>query len=411
MHIAPACRLCAAPLRDTFVDLGSSPLCESYLSASQLNQAEPFYPLYVWVCRECLLVQLQEYVKPEAIFTEYAYFSAYSRSWLDHAQRYAETMQRTLQLTSSSKVVELGSNDGYLLQYFVKQGIPVLGIEPARNVAAAARDRDVPTLEVFFGAEVAADQAAEGGPADLIVANNVLAQVPTLHDFVEGMRILLAPGGTLTIEVPHLLRLVENNQFDTIYHEHFSYFSVLTVRRLLAEHGLTVYDVEALPTHGGSLRIFGRHAADTSRPVTDRLEACDALESEAGMHDLAFYTAFQGKVARLKRQLLAFLIEAHDNGKSVVGYGAPGKGNTLLNYCGIRTDLLDYTVDLNPYKQGMFLPGTRIPIYHPDRIFETRPDYVLILPWNIKEEILAQMADVRQWGGRFVTAVPSISVC
>jgi SAM-dependent methyltransferase len=404
------CRLCGAPLRDAFVDLGSSPLCESYLTAEQLNLAESFFPLYVWVCRECLLVQLQEYVAPEAIFTQYAYFSSVSRSWLDHSRNYTDAMRRMLQLTRTSKVVELGSNDGYLLQYFVQLGIPVLGIEPARNVAAAARERGVPTLEAFFGTEVARQQADEDGQADLIVANNVLAQVPTLHDFVEGMRILLAPGGTLTIEVPHLLRLVENNQFDTIYHEHFSYFSLLTLRCLLAEHGLTVFDVEAVPTHGGSLRIFARHASDAGRPVSDRVRSCDAQENRAGMHDLAFYTAFQTSVARLKRQLLKFLIEARDNGQSVVGYGAPGKGNTLLNYCGIRTDLLDYTVDLNPYKQGLFLPGTRIPIYHPDRIFETRPDFVLILPWNIKDEITAQMAGVREWGGRFVTAVPSLRV-
>jgi cyclopropane fatty-acyl-phospholipid synthase-like methyltransferase len=407
---APACRLCAAPLRDVFVDLGSSPLCESYRTAGQLNEPETFYPLDVWVCRACLLVQLQQYVPPEAIFTEYAYFSAVSRSWLEHARRYAEAMCAKLQLNAASKVVELGSNDGYLLQYFAQQNISVLGIEPARNVAAAARQRGVPTLEAFFGAEMAAEQAASTGQADLIVANNVLAQVPTLHDFVEGIRVLLAPRGTLTIEVPHLLRLVDENQFDTIYHEHFSYFSLQTLRRLLAEHDLTIFDVEPLPTHGGSLRIFAKHASETSQAVSARVVECDAEEAAAGMCELAFYTAFQTKVARLKRELLRFLIEARDNGQSVVGYGAPGKGNTLLNYCGVRTDLVDYTVDLNPYKQGLFLPGTRIPIHHPDRIFETHPDYVLILPWNIKDEIMAQMAGVRGWGGRFVTAVPSVNV-
>jgi hypothetical protein len=406
----PACRLCRASLRDAFVDLGASPLCESYRTARQLNEVEAFYPLYVWVCRECLLVQLQEYVAPEAIFTEYAYFSGVSRSWLAHARRYVDEMVERLELNGQSQVVEPGSNDGYLLQYFVQRGIPVLGIEPARNVAAVARERGVATIEEFFGVEAAARQASAGPQADLIVANNVLAQAPDVHDFVEGMRMLLAPFGTITIEVPHLLRLVEDNQFDTIYHEHFSYFSLLTVRRLLAEHGLTVFDVEELPTHGGSLRIFARHTADDSRPVTQRACDVDDRERQVGMGELAYYAAFPDRVARLKRQLLSFLIGAREQGQSVVGYGAPGKGNTLLNYCGIRTDLLDYTVDLNPYKQGLFLPGTRIPIFHPDRILETRPDYVLILPWNIKDEIMNQMAVVRSWGGQFVTAVPSVCV-
>jgi SAM-dependent methyltransferase len=397
-------------LRDAFVDLGVSPLCESYRTQSQLNEVEAFYPLYVWVCRACLLVQLQEYVAPEAIFTEYAYFSAFSRSWLEHARSYTDCMLERLDLHRQSLVVELGSNDGYLLQYFVEQGIPVLGIDPARNVAVAARERGVTTLEEFFGVEVATAEASAGRHADLLIANNVLAQVPDLHGFVEGMRILLAPQGTITIEVPHLLRLVEDNQFDTIYHEHFSYFSLLTIRNLLAEHELTIFDVEQLPTHGGSLRIFARHASDASRPVSSRVATADDQERHAGMRELAFYTAFPARVARVKRELLSFLIGARDKGQSVAGYGAPGKGNTLLNYCGIRTDLLDYTVDLNPHKQGLFLPGTRIPIFHPDRLLETRPDYVLILPWNIKDEIMSQMAAVREWGGRFVTAVPSVRV-
>ena len=407
---SPACRLCGAQLRDAFVDLGTSPLCESYPSQQQLNEVEAFYPLYVWVCRACLLVQLQEYVAPDAIFSEYAYFSSVSRSWLDHARRYVDGIVERLGLDGGSRVVELGSNDGYLLQYFVQRGIPALGIEPAKNVAAAARERGVETLEAFFGVKVAAEQASAGLQSDLLIANNVLAQAPDLHDFVEGMRILLAPEGTITIEVPHLLRLVEDNQFDTIYHEHFSYFSLLTVRTLLAEHALTVFDVEELPTHGGSLRLFVRPEHDTTRAVSPRVAELDERERQAGMRNLAFYTAFPASVARLKRQLLSFLIDARDKGQSVVGYGAPGKGNTLLNYCGIRTDLLDYTVDLNPYKQGRFLPGTRIPILHPDRILETRPDYVLILPWNIKDEIMQQMAVVREWGGRFVTAVPCVTI-
>ena len=406
----PACRLCRAPLRDVFVDLGASPLCESYRAPADLNTAEVFYPLYVWVCRECLLVQLQEYVAPQEIFSEYAYFSGVSRSWLEHSRRYAESMIERLSLHRRSQVVELGSNDGYLLQYFVHKGIPALGIEPARNVAATARQRGVPTLEAFFGTDIASEQARAGLQADLLIANNVLAQAPNLHDFVEGMRLILAPRGTVTIEVPHLLRLVEDTQFDTIYHEHFSYFSLFTVRNLLAEHGLSVFDVEELPTHGGSLRVFARHVSDTSRAISARVADLDAEEIGAGMRDLAFYTAFPVSVARLKRQLLSFLIGVRERGQAVVGYGAPGKGNTLLNYCGIRTDLLAYTVDLNPYKQGLYLPGTHIPIFHPDRIFETRPDYVLILPWNIKDEIITQMAAVREWGGRFVTAVPTLHV-
>jgi SAM-dependent methyltransferase len=387
-----------------------SPLCESFRTAEQLNQMEPFYPLLVRVCDRCFLVQLEEYVAPEAIFTEYAYFSSVSKSWLQHASTYAERMISLLRLDAHSRVVELGSNDGYLLRNFVERAIPVLGVEPAQNIAAFAREHGVPTLAVFFGVSAARDLVASDQQADLIVANNVLAQAPDLHDFVEGAQLLLKPNGTLTIEVPHLLRLVQGNQFDTIYHEHFSYFSLLTLERLLSAHGLTVFDVEELPTHGGSLRVYGRHQADAARPISQRVENLRAAERAAGLTELEFYTSFQEQVAETKRQLLDFLISAKRKNQSIVGYGAPGKGNTLLNYCGIRTDFLDYTVDLNPHKQGLFLPGTKIPIVHPDVILESRPDYILILPWNIKNEIIEQMERVRAWGCRFVVPIPSVEV-
>lgn len=404
------CRFCGSGLEHTFIDLGMSPLCESYLSSDQLNQMEPFYPLHVYVCQECFLVQLEEYVSPEHIFTEYAYFSSYADSWLQHMQKYTDQMIDRFHLDSSSMVVEVASNDGYLLQYFAQKNIPCLGIEPAANVAQVAIEKGVPTLVEFFGEALARKLANEGKQADLIAGNNVLAQVPDLNDFVAGLKILLKPQGVITIEFPHLWRLMSENQFDTIYHEHFSYFSFITAEKIFAAHGLTLFDVEELPTHGGSLRIYARHQNDASKPVGERVTELRAREEEAGFSRVESYTAFAEQVKETKRKLLDFLISARRQGKSIVGYGAPGKGNTLLNYCGIRTDFLDFTVDRNPYKQGKFLPGTHIPIFHPDKIAETKPDYVFILPWNFKDEIMAQMAYIREWGGQFIVPIPEARI-
>ena len=405
-----ACRFCGAALSHTFADLGMSPLCESFLTADQLNGMEPFYPLHVWVCEECLLVQLEEYVSPEEIFREYAYFSSYSDAWLAHAETYVEAMTRELALGPGSRVIELASNDGYLLQYFVGRGIPVLGIEPAVNVARAAEERGVTTLTEFFDLDLARALAADGTRADLIVANNVLAQVTDLHTFVGGMAQILAPGGRVTVEFPHLMRLMQENQFDTIYHEHFSYFSLLTTERIFAAHGLTVFDVEELWTHGGSLRIHAAHAGGSCPASTGRLEELRAREDAAGLGRIETYRAFDERVRETKRRLLEFLIGAKRSGAQVVGYGAPGKGNTLLNYCGVGTDFLDYTVDRNPYKHGRFLPGTHIPVHEPSRIAQTRPDYVLILPWNLRDEIMEQLRYVGEWGGRCVVPIPETRI-
>lgn len=404
------CRFCKSELRHTFVDLGMSPLCESYLRPEQLNQMEPFYPLHVFVCEKCFLVQLEEFVSPDTIFAEYAYFSSYSDSWLEHCRRYTEQMLDRFRLNGDSLVVEVASNDGYLLQYFVQQNIPVLGIEPAANVAKVAQEKNVPTLVKFFGKQLAAQLASEGKQADLLVGNNVLAQVPDLCDFVAGMKILLKPKGVLTLEFPHLLRLMEENQFDTIYHEHFSYFSFLAAQKILGAYGLVLFDVEELPTHGGSLRIFGRHSEDDSKPISPRVVELSTREEVVGLKRLDSYCSFAENVKKTKRRLLECLIGAKQARKSIVGYGAPGKGNTLLNYCGVGTDFLDYTVDRNPFKHGRFTPGTHIPIYSPERIFETRPDYVLILPWNLKNEIMQQMAGVREWGGKFIVPIPEAMV-
>jgi len=406
----PRCRFCGSLLRDTFVDLGMSPPCESYLGPDQLNDMEPFYPLHVRVCRECHLVQLDDYLSPEEIFTEYAYFSSYSDSWLEHCRAYTDLMVDRFGLGAGHLVVELASNDGYLLQYFVAKGIPVLGVEPAANVAAAAEKRGVPTLVRFFGTDLAREMAQSGRRADLIVGNNVLAQVPDLNDFVEGMKILLEPAGVITMEFPHLMRLMQENQFDTIYHEHFSYFSFLTAQAIFASHGLTLFDVEELGTHGGSLRIYARDAEDGSKPVGSRVTEMAERERAAGFTSLAVYAEFDEKVRETKRKLLEFLIAAKRDGKTVAGYGAPGKGNTLLNYCGIRTDFVEFTVDRNPYKQGKFLPGTHIPILHPDAIRERKPNYVLILPWNLKDEIMSQLGFIREWGGAFVVPIPAVAV-
>jgi hypothetical protein len=406
----PACHFCRAPLTRTLVDLGMSPLCESFVPADQVNVMEPFYPLHARVCDACFLVQVEEFVRPENIFTEYAYFSSFSDSWLDHARRYVDMIAERLRLGPASKVVELASNDGYLLQWFVDKGIPALGIDPAVNCAEAARAKGVPTLTILFSEDTAPGVVAQHGHADLVVGNNVLAQVPDLNGFVAGMRILLAPTGVITLEFPHLMRLMDENQFDTIYHEHFSYFSFLTVEKVFAAHGLTLFDVEELPTHGGSIRIYGRHAADASKPVGPRVTAMRAREEAAGFLTPGRYASFTEQVRETKRAILEFLIDARRRGKTVAGYGAPGKGNTLLNYCGIRTDFLDYTVDRNPYKHGRFTPGTHIPIFPPERIEATRPDYLFILPWNLKDEIMKQMSGIRAWGGQFVVPIPKLTV-
>lgn len=403
------CRFCATALKHTFVDLGMSPLCESYLSQKQLNQMEAFYPLRVQVCDQCFLVQLDEYVSAEEIFSEYAYFSSYSDSWLKYAADYVEMIVKRLQLDDKSSVVELASNDGYLLQNFVKKGIPALGVEPAANVAKVAEKKGVRTLVKFFGRKTAREMVASGAKADLVIGNNVLAQVPDLNDFVGGIAILLAPEGTVTLEFPHLQRLIEGHQFDTIYHEHFSYFSLLAVERVLRHHGLKTYDVEEVETHGGSLRLFVAHAG-SGMPEGPRVTELRSRELDLGYDQLPIYSSFDAKVQETKRNLLEFLIRVRREGKTVAGYGAPGKGNTFLNYCGIRTDFLDYTVDRNPYKHGKFLPGTHIPIYQPERLKETRPDYILILPWNLKREIAAQLEYVRSWGAKLVVAIPKLEV-
>lgn len=404
------CRFCDTPLTHTFVDLGLSPLCESFVPAEEVNDPEVFYPLHTFVCESCFLVQLDEFVSPEEIFEEYAYFSSYADSWLAHCKQYVGQITERLGLDASSQVVELASNDGYLLQYFVERGIPALGVEPAVNVAQVAIDKGIPTRVAFFDDEMAHRLVEEGYQADLIVGNNVLAQVPDLNSFVAGMATLLKPDGVVTIEVPHVLNLMEKNQFDTIYHEHFSYFSWLSAKAIFAAHGLVLFDVEELPTHGGSLRLYARHAADPAAVVTERAQALEARERAYGLDDVARYDSFAEQVRQTKRTILSFLIEAKGEGKTVAGYGAPGKGNTLLNFCGIRTDFMDYTVDRNPYKHGRFTPGTRIPIYAPDKIRETKPDYVFILPWNVKDEIMDQMSDIRDWGGKFVVPIPELTV-
>jgi len=401
----PRCRHCDAALKDTVVDLGMSPLCESYLAADQLDRMEPFYPLHVRVCRSCYLVQVGDYVRAEEIFTEYAYFSSFSTAWLKHAKDYVTMISERLGLGKDSFVVELASNDGYLLQYFVERGVPCLGIEPAANVAKAAVERKVDTLVAFFDRDTAGKLRAEGKQADLVLGNNVLAQVPDLNSFVAGVPLILKPTGTVTFEFPHLLRLFEGNQFDTIYHEHFSYFSLLTVEIIFQKHGLRVFDVEELWTHGGSIRVYACHASDT-RPETERLKELRAREDALGYRDIETYTRFEEQVRTTKRKLLELVLAAKREGKRIVGYGAPGKGNTLLNYCGIRSDIIDFTVDRNPYKQGKFLPGTHIPILEPARLDEARPDYIFILPWNFKDEILAQLAHARQWGAKFIVPIP-----
>jgi 2-polyprenyl-3-methyl-5-hydroxy-6-metoxy-1,4-benzoquinol methylase len=409
MH-ACCCRFCGVALRATMVDLGMSPLANAYLTAEQLHQMEPFYPLRVYVCEHCWLVQLESFTAPESIFSDYAYFSSYSDSWLQHAQAYVAMATERFSLNAMSQVVEIASNDGYLLQYFVARGIPVLGIEPAENVAAAAQQRGIQTLVQFFGEGLAKQLVAHGTQADLVVGNNVLAHVPALNDFVRGLKLLLKPHGVITMEFPHLLRLMAEKQFDTIYHEHFSYFSLHTVRAVFAAHGLTLFDVDELSTHGGSLRIYARHKEDASHVVTPRIADLLVREEAAGLQCVETYLTFAEEVKATKRRCLEFFLQAKQQGMSLAGYGAPAKGNTLLNYLGVRTDFLDYTVDRSPHKQGHFLPGTHIPILHPDVITTTKPDYLVILPWNIQEEIRQQMAHIRAWGGQFVTLIPDVVV-
>lgn len=404
------CRFCGARIRHSFVDLGLSPLCETFVEASQLNHPETFYPLHAVICEQCLLVQLDEYVTPDEIYTEYAYFSSYSDSWLEHAKNYTEMVSERFGIGPGQKVMEIASNDGYLLRNFVAAGVPVLGIEPAANVAAVAIENGIPTEVKFFGVQTAQDIRDRHGQPDLLLGNNVLAHVPDLNDFVAGMKILLKDDGVITMEFPHLMRLMDGNQYDTIYHEHFSYFSFSTVTKVFEAHGLTVFDVEELKSHGGSLRVYVRHAEDDTKPVGTSVTRLKAVEEKRGFLELATYSRFAEQVRETKRDLLDFLITARRDGKSIAGYGAPGKGNTLLNYCGIREDFLDYTVDRSTYKHGKYTPGTRIPIFPPDRIRETRPDYLLVLPWNLLDEIVEQTAYIREWGGKWVAPIPRVHV-
>jgi 2-polyprenyl-3-methyl-5-hydroxy-6-metoxy-1,4-benzoquinol methylase len=405
------CRYCQEEVTQSFCDLGMSPLSNANLKLKQLNQMERFYPLHAYVCNSCWLVQLDSFESPDHIFDEeYAYFSSFSESWLKHAKSYTEKMTERWGLNADSYVVEVASNDGYLLQYFVEQKIPVLGVEPTANTAAEARKKNVPTLEKFFGVETANELVAEGKRADLLLGNNVLAHVPDLNDFVAGMKILLSSSGVITMEFPHLLQQIINNQFDTIYHEHFSYLSFIAVEKVFASHGLVLFDVEELGTHGGSLRIYARHDDDASKPIASSVEGLKSREIEAGLNTPKVYAAFAERVRETKRGLLEFLIQAKNEGKTVVGYGAAAKGNTLLNYCGVRSDFIDYVVDLSPHKQGTFLPGTHIPVLHPDKIIETKPDYILILPWNLKAEIKSQLAYAKDWGAKFVTPIPRVEV-
>jgi 2-polyprenyl-3-methyl-5-hydroxy-6-metoxy-1,4-benzoquinol methylase len=411
--VPPAsCQFCKTPLTHVMCDLGMSPLANSYVRFADANLAEKLYPLKVWICEECLLSQLESFESPDAIFSDYLYFSSFSTSWVEHARRYCEMMTERFGLNAGSQVMEIASNDGYLLQHFKAKGIPVLGIEPAANVAKVAEAKGIPSVVKFFGVATASELVAEGRSADLLLGNNVLAHVPDLNDFVGGLKIALKPSGVITFEFPHLQRLIEFNQFDTVYHEHFSYLSFLAVEKIFASHGLTLFDVEEVPTHGGSLRIFARHtdSADALLATTNRVEAMRNQEIEFGLKKMDTYLSFGEKVKRTKRKLLNFLIEAEEAGKTVVGYGAAAKGVTLLNYCGVGNDFIDYVTDKSPYKQGHYMPGVRIPIYGPEMIFETKPDYVLILPWNLKKEISAELSAIRDWGGKFVVAIPEVTV-
>ena len=405
------CRFCKTTLNHTFADLGMSPISNAFLKPEQLHRVEKFYPLHTYVCEKCFLVQIEDFESREYIFGdgEYVYFSSYSDSWLKHAKNYTDLMVEKFGFNASSQVIEIASNDGYLLQYFKEKGIPVLGIEPAGNTAKVAQEKGIPSIVKFFGVETAKELVAEGKQADLLLGNNVLAHVPDLNDFVAGMKIVLKPEGIITMEFPHLLQLMQQNQFDTIYHEHYSYYSFLTASQVFAHHGLTLFDVEELPTHGGSLRIYGKHESSEVK-ISTRATKLKEKEIEVELNTLEPYLSFGEKVKETKRKLLSFLIEAKSQGKAIAAYGAPAKGNTLLNYCGVRTDFIDYTVDRSPHKQNLLLPGTHIPVMHPDRIKETKPDYLLILPWNLKDEIIAQTSFIREWGGSFVVPIPEVQV-
>lgn len=404
------CRFCQKELQHTFLDLGISPLANSFIKEENLQKMEPFYPLHAYVCQNCYLVQLKQFESPSQIFSDYAYFSSFSESWLIHAHNYVKMAIANFNLTCDSQVVEIASNDGYLLQYFNNEKIPVLGIEPAENVAAVAEEKGIPTVVDFFGKSLSEKMVEKGKQADLIVANNVLAHVPDIHDFVSGLKILLKKQGVITIEFPHIMKLISQKQFDTIYHEHFSYFSLLTVKHILFSHGLKIFNVEQLPTHGGSLRIFVNHSEDVSRPISSSVISLIIKEQEFGIERLQTYLKFSEEIKQLKLEILKFFLEIKQNGKQIVGYGAPAKGNTLLNYCGVGKEFISYTVDRNIFKQGKYLPGTRIPIKDPEEIRKTKPDYLLILPWNLKEEIMEQNSFISEWGGRFIVTIPEIEV-
>ncbi len=405
------CNFCKTPLVHHVTDLGMQPLCEERIKPGQINQMEPHFPLKVYVCDKCFLVQVPESVAPEYIYRDYGYYSSYSDSWLEHARKYVGMIIPRFNIGKESLVAEIASNDGYLLQYFVSRGIPVIGIDPATDCALHAEvEKGVKTEILFFGAKTSRYLAGTYGKADLIIGNNVLAHVPDINDFVKGMKFFLKPGGVITMEFPHLQRLIEGNQFDTIYHEHFSYFSFTTVREIFRKYELELFDVEELATHGGSLRIYACHTGDDTKHVHLRVEELLGRESAQGYLALEFYKKFDEKVKETKRRLLDFLIKAKSEGKQIAGYGAPGKGNTLLNYCGVRTDFLDYTVDRSPHKQGNYLPGTHIPIFHPDMLKKTRPDYILILPWNLKDEIISHHSYIYEWGGKFVVPVPEVTI-
>lgn len=404
------CRFCGNELNETFVELGMSPLSNAYVVSENLQKKENFYPLNAYVCSKCFLVQLEEFESPEEIFREYAYFSSFSDSWLKHAENYVNMMIERFKFDFSSQIIEVASNDGYLLQYFKRKGVPVLGIEPAKNISAEAVKKGIPTKSEFFGAKLADELIGENIQADLLIGNNVLAHVPDLNDFVLGMKKVLRPNGIITMEFPHILRLIQGNQFDTIYHEHFSYLSLITVKQVFESHELTIFDVEELSTHGGSLRIYAKHIQDDTKDISENVSCVINKEIQMRLDKIQTYREFSQQVKKTKRNTLSFLINLKNEGKQIIGYGAPAKGNTLLNYCGIGVDFLDYTVDISPHKQGLYLPGTHIQIFSPDKIKETKPDYVIMLPWNIKEEIMQQMSFIKEWGGKFVTLIPNVQV-
>ncbi|MCW0483161.1 class I SAM-dependent methyltransferase [Gaoshiqia sediminis] len=411
MKVLNKCNFCKSPLNHLVVDLGMQPLCEDRIKPESLNQMEPHFPLKAFVCNKCFLVQVPESASPQVIYRDYGYYSSFSDTWLEHARKYVHLAIKRFSIDKNNLVAEIASNDGYLLQYFAEKGIPVLGIDPAEAVAQyAIKEKGIRTEILFFGVETAKYLVKTYGQADLIIGNNILAHVPDINDFVQGMKLFLKPGGVITMEFPHLQRLIEGNQFDTIYHEHFSYLSFSTVSEIFQEHGLDLFDVEELPTHGGSIRIYAHHAEDTSKSVQQAVPDLLKREESLGMRDLTYYESFNEKVKETKRKILEFLIQAKRDGKHIAGYGAPGKGNTLLNYCGIRTDFLDYTVDRSPFKQGNYLPGTHIPVFPPDILKKTKPDYVFILPWNLKDEIISHHQYIRDWGGKFVVPIPELTI-